>query len=189
MHMAVTVIGMFKNQKDSENAIEELKDLGYDPREMSVVMKEVRQAQEVARNTGVNVGESAATGATAGGVIGAIAGLLVGIGAITVPGLGPLLVGGPIATALGLTGAAATTTTGAVSGMLAGGLLGALVGLGIPKEEAQKYEEQIKAGGVLLAVPSRDARRDEVKNSLSRHNASDIRQLDLPMEPSKVDDR
>jgi len=184
--MAVTVIGMFQNQRDSENAIEELKDLGYDPKEMSVVMREARKAEEVAQNTGVQVGQGAASGATAGGAIGALAGLLVGIGAITIPGLGPLLVAGPIATAFGLTGAAAATASGAVGGALAGGLLGALVGVGIPKEEAQRYEEQIRAGGILLAVPSRDVRRDEVKDTLPRHHATDIRQLDLPADPAKI---
>jgi hypothetical protein len=187
IHMAVTIIGMFQNQKDSENAISRLKDLGYDPKDISIVMKEVKQAREVAQDTGVNIGEGAAAGATTGGVIGAIAGLLVGIGAITVPGLGPLLVGGPIASALGLTGAAATTTTGAVGGLLAGGLLGALAGLGIPKEEAARYEEKIKAGGILLAVASRDLRKDEIREVMGKYNATDIRQLDLRSSPIQTE--
>ncbi len=178
--MAQTVIGVFKHQQDTERAIEELKDLGYDPQEMSVIMKDVRKAEEVERNTGVHVAEGAVSGAATGGIIGGLVGLLAGIGAITIPGLGAVLIGGPIAAALGLTGAAATTASGAVTGALAGGLVGALVGLGIPEEEAKEYEEHIRGGGILLAVPTHDTRIDEVRNIMDNYSAYGVRQINLP---------
>lgn len=181
--MAVTMLGMFKDQKDSENAIAALKDMGYNPKDMSIIMRDVREAQATAQSTGVSIGEGVATGATTGAVVGAITGLLIGIGAVTIPGLGAVLIGGPIATALGLTGAAATTTTGAVGGALAGGLIGALVELGLPQEQAQRYEEVIRGGGILLAVPVRENRTGEVHDALAKYNAADIREIDLPSEP------
>lgn len=178
--MSQVVIGVFKYKDDAEDALKEMEDLGYEPSEISVIMKDIREAREMKDKTGVNVAEGAASGAATGGAIGGIVGLLTGIGAIAIPGLGAILIGGPIAAALGLTGAAATTATGALTGALAGGLLGALVGLGIPEEEAMEYVEDLKGGGVLVAVPVHEARIDEVKKIMENYKARGTRQLDLP---------
>jgi hypothetical protein len=152
--MANMNIGVFTDREHAEAAIHDLEQAGFNPKEMSLVMQDSTTAQVVAEGTGVNVVDKTAAGVATGGVLGGIAGLLVGIGAISVPGIGALLIGGPIAAALGLTGAAATTVSGAVSGALAGGFVGALIGLGIPEDTAKVYEDSIKSGGILLAVPS-----------------------------------
>ncbi len=178
--MSQTVIGVFKTQNEAEHAINSLKDLGYEPQNMSIIMKDIKKAEEVGENTGVHVAEGAASGAATGGIIGGLIGLLAGIGAITIPGLGAVLIGGPIAAALGLTGAAATTASGAVTGALAGGLVGALVGLGVPENEAKEYEEHIRAGGILLAVATHDSRVDEVRDIMADNSAYGIRQINLP---------
>ena len=122
---------------------------------------------------------SAVSGATTGGMIGGIAGLLVGIGAITIPGLGAILIGGPLAAALGLTGAAATTVTGALTGALAGGLVGGLVGLGVPEEDARVYEDRVKSGAILVAVPLRDANEESVRGILEDNGAERVRSFDM----------
>lgn len=142
-------------------------------------MKDVRTAEEIENNTGTTVAKGAASGAATGGILAGVAGLIVGISGLVLPGVGPFLVAGPVATALGLTGVAATTTTGAVTGALAGGLIGALTSLGFTDEQAQKYEEHIRGGGILLIVPSRDKRAPEVKSIMTRHSASDVADLDL----------
>ena len=178
--MAKAVIGLFKYQDDASQAVEQFKDLGYDPKEISVIMKDMKEAGTVGTGTGENIAAGATSGALTGGTIGAIAGLLIGIGAIAIPGVGGLLIGGPIAAALGLTGAAATTATGALTGALAGGLVGGLVGIGVPEEEAKVYADEIRGGGILLIVPARDQRVDEVQKVLEEHKARAMRQIDLP---------
>jgi hypothetical protein len=67
---------------------------------------------------------------------------LVGIGALAIPGLGPLIAAGPIVAALAGAGAVGTL----------GGFVGALAGMGIPEYEAKRYEGRIREGGVLLSV-------------------------------------
>ncbi len=178
--MATSVFGIFKYENDAESAINELKDLNYDPKDITIVMKDLHKAENIQSNTGAQAAQGAATGAVAGGAIMGLAGFLVGVGAITIPGIGALLVGGPLATALGLTGVAATTTTGIVTGAAAGGLAGALINLGFSQTEAQEYEEQIRGGGILIAVPARDSRTNEVRNILEKNKASGVRQLELP---------
>ncbi len=176
--MAEVVLGVFAHRHHAEEAINELEEMGLEPKDISIVMRDTAEADEVAQDTGASVAGSAASGATTGGVIGGIAGLLIGIGAITVPGIGALLIGGPLAAALGLGGAAATTVSGALTGALAGGLVGALVGLGVPEEEAQIYEEKVKSGAILVAVPAGSKDTGEVKEVLSEHGAEQVRTVD-----------
>ena len=101
--MAKTVLGVFANRDDAEDAINRLEADGYNPKDISIVMKDHKTAEYIRDNTGADV--------ATGGVLGALAGLLVATG--IVPGIGAILIGGPVAVALGLTGTAATTLSGA----------------------------------------------------------------------------
>ncbi len=184
--MANMVLGVFDVRNNAEDAILKLEDLGHNPKDISIIMKDKGQASEIESKTGARVAGGAVSGAATGGIIGGLAGLLIGIGAITIPGLGAILIGGPLAGALGLGGAAATTVSGAVTGALAGGLVGALVGLGIPEDEAKIYEDRIKAGAILIAVPTTLGRQDEVRSILEDYGATQIKTLagmtEQPME-------
>lgn len=177
--MTKTVLGIFSNRDEANDAVEALRKADYKPADISIVMKEGEEKEEVVESTGEHVVKGATSGAVTGGVIGGIAGLLIGIGAIAIPGVGALLIGGPLATALGLTGAAATTVSGAVTGVLAGGLVGALVGLGVPEEQAKVYEERIREGGILLAVSAKDGKEDEVLKMMEEHGATEARVISL----------
>lgn len=175
--MRKTILGIFSERNDAEEAIYDLEATGYKTKDISIIMRDQGEREKLAHNTGANVAEGAVTGATTGGVIGGIAGLLIGIGAIAIPGIGPLLIGGPIASALGLTGAAASTVSGAITGALAGGLVGVLVGIGISEEDARIYEERIREGGILVAVPAQLGMEEEVREILSENGADQIRAI------------
>lgn len=175
--MVKTILGVFNDSAHAETAIKSLENKGFNPKDVSVIMKSKKEGEQLARNTGAGVAGGAAAGATTGAVVGGIAGLLIGIGAIVIPG--GFLIGGPIAAALGLTGAAATTVTGAATGALAGGLIGALVKLGIPEKEARVYEERVNAGGILIAVPTNNDNEDEVREVLEEENATNIRSISM----------
>lgn len=172
-------LGIFSSRTNAEEAIEELERAGYDSKQISVMMKDSREAQVIATNTGAHVAEGTASGATTGGLIGGIAGLLVGIGAISIPGIGALFIAGPIAAALGLTGATATTVSGALTGALAGGIVGGLVNLGVPEATAQVYEERIKAGAVLLTVIVPQEDNNRVRKIMEAHGADEIQVVSL----------
>ena len=100
----------------------------------------------------VNAGDYAATGAGTGAWVGGLFGLLVGAAFLVLPGVGPVVIAGPLLVALlgGL--------EGAVAGATIGWLSGALVGWGVPRDEAIKYETEVKAGKFLVvARGTRDA--------------------------------
>jgi uncharacterized membrane protein len=175
--MSKMILGIFTDKSHAEHAVEELEGKGYNAKDISIIMRDHKG--KVRHNRGENVAGGALSGATTGGVLGGLAGLLIGLGTIAIPGVGALLIGGPLAAALGLTGAAATTVSGAVTGALAGGLVGGLIGLGIPEEEAKYYEDRIKEGGILVAIPMRFEDRDEAKAILEEHGAEMIRVIDM----------
>lgn len=183
--MAKMVLGIFANRNLAEDALVTLEDNGYNPKDISIVMREKAEADEMARDTGANVTGGAISGVTTGGVVGALAGLLIGMG--IVPGLGAILIGGPLAAALGLTGAAATTVSGAATGALAGGLLGALAGLGLSDEDAKVYEQGVKEGGILLAVPARAGENMEVETILTDYGANQVKTVSTDEEARKAE--
>jgi hypothetical protein len=173
--MADITIGVFSSTTDAEYAIHDLQDAGYDPKNISIMMKDTKQATEVAESTGSSVGAGATSGMATGGLLGGLAGLLVGIGAITIPGLGGFLIGGPLAVAFGLTGAAASTATGAITGAVVGGVIGALTNLGVPEEDARVYESRVNAGGILVVVPSMENTTTEARAILQDNNADQVK--------------
>ncbi len=160
-----TVVGVFDGPNHAEMALNELKNTGFRPDQVSVVARENRETQEMVENTGMG-GAAAGTGAVLGGITGGIVGWLVGIGALAIPGIGPIVAAGALATALG----------GAAVGAAAGGLLGALVDLGIPEDEARGYEESVRGGRILLTVNADNAAQAQQAHDLfSRHGGADVR--------------
>ncbi|MBD3203389.1 low temperature-induced protein [Candidatus Woesearchaeota archaeon] len=168
------VIGLFEDPDNAEDAINELRDRGYAPEEISVVGTETELEEYTKEGSGVSVSEGTGMGAASGAVLGGIAGLLAGVGAIAVPPAGALLFAGPLAVALGLTGAAATTTSGAASGALAGGIVGGLVSLGFPEEKAKFYEEKIGEGSVMVSVPIYLEEEQVAREILEDNGADDV---------------
>jgi uncharacterized protein (TIGR02271 family) len=137
-----TVVGLFKNQVDAERAIERLKNAGFSESQIGVAMRDRAQQQELIEGSGTQAADGAATGAIGGGVLGGVIGLLAGVGALAIPGVGPIIAGGALA----------STLAGAGIGAAAGGLLGALVGMGVPEEDARHFDEGFRAGGILVTV-------------------------------------
>ncbi|NHM31563.1 general stress protein [Bacillus sp. C11] len=140
--MEKRIVGVYNNGHEAVEAIEDLKRQGYDRDDISVVAKDHSDVEMINDETGTKTEEGMATGAATGGVLGGLAGFLAGVGALAIPGVGPILAAGPIA----------ATLTGAAVGAGAGGLAGALIGMGIPEDEANRYENDVKSGKILVMV-------------------------------------
>src|ERR671933_1540624 len=107
-----TVVGVFDGPNHAEQALNELKNSGFSPEQVSVVAKDNRETRGMVEHTGMGA-EGAGTGAVLGGITGGVLGWLVGIGALAIPGIGPIIAAGALASAL----------TGAAIGAAAGGLI------------------------------------------------------------------
>lgn len=180
--MDKTVLGIFHDQKQASDAINSLENMGYNPEDISIAMKNEEAAKQMAKDTGTSVTEGAVSGVATGAIIGALAGLLA---ATVIPGIGVIFIGGPLAAALGLEGAAALTASGAVTGLVAGGLIGALTGWGLSPQEAQTYQDHINQGGILVAVPTHMGDEAQVRSVLDSHGADQIRSVsaEAPAKP------
>lgn len=157
---SATVVGLFHNQADAERAIQRLKEEGFSESQIGVAIKDREQQKDLIEGTGTQAAEGAATGAIGGGVLGGVVGLLAGVGALAIPGVGPIIAGGTLA----------STLAGAGIGAAAGGLLGALVGMGVPEEDAKHFDQGFRAGGTLVTVNAGN-RADEARNCLYESGA------------------
>lgn len=176
--MTKTIVGLFDSMDQAYKAVQELRDLGLSNSDISLVAQDATgDYGRMLSKSGVDVrnkeGDATATGAGIGAVLGGLTGLLVGLGALAIPGIGPVLAAGPLGTALGgLIGAG----VGAVGGGVAGGLLGALVDMGVPEEQAQYYAEGVRRGGALVTVSVPDNMADRVRAVFDRNQAVDVEQ-------------
>lgn len=162
-------VGTFSSYGEAEAALHELRDNGFPMDRVSVIARNSDHHDVAGVNTtdigdtGKHVAhdtqadEGAKTGAVTGGALGGLTGLLVGLGAIAIPGIGPIMLGGAAATAL------ATAISGGVIGAATGGLVGGLVGLGIPEDRARMYSDRVSRGDYLVMVDGseEDVRRAE----------------------------
>lgn len=145
---------VFPDRGRFEAALEALRDAGFRNSDVSAIIPERdRTTKDLVAEINTKAPEGAATGAGAGAALGGVLGWLVGIGALTIPGIGPLVAAGPIIAALAGAGAVGAT----------GGLVGGLIGAGIPEVEAKRYAGRIRDGGYLISVHCDD--REWVKRA------------------------
>ncbi|MDO6848227.1 general stress protein [Priestia megaterium] len=145
---AKNVVGIYETEQEAIHAVESLKQEGYASEEISIIGKH-KKIKKVQKETNLKA-EGAATGALAGGTLGSLSGILAGAGALAIPGIGPIVAAGPIV----------ATLTGAAAGASVGGLSGILVGMGIPKQQAEEYNDSVKEGSLLVLVDKEDSDHD-----------------------------
>ena len=153
------IVGIFSTEVHALKAIDRLRADGYHDEEISVITSDKEHYDRLSRVVGDDVmsstdikAENAGEKAASGSVIDGIGGFLLGLGAMAVPGAGPVLAAGPIAGAI----------TGAVAGGTIGGVAGLLTDYGIPEEEARQYEERITEGDIMILVDDDEERREAV---------------------------
>lgn len=164
--MAKVVVGLYDRIEDARSAVEALVNHGFRREDISLVAADAKGEYRsyVSQEGGEEVASGAATGAGIGAVLGGLGGLLVGLGALAIPGIGPVLAAGPLVTAL----------AGAGIGAAAGGLIGALVDLGIPEDQAEKYAEGVRRGGTLVTLTAGEDMASDAVDIMNRFNPIDI---------------
>jgi len=154
--VARTVIGVFDEKEQAEQAVRQLKAEGYTEQEISIVAK----GDQEQGGDGMGLNMDVSEGMTWGGTLGGIAGLLAGVGALAIPGIGPLVAAGPLAATL--------------SGVAAGGVAGGLLDMGIPEERGNVYENEVRQGGILCTVEVEDGEEQQVEELLRGQGAREV---------------
>jgi uncharacterized membrane protein len=158
-----TVVALFNSHQDAQDAIRDLVDAGVNREDLSLVAKNrpgggTPELKGKEKSTGL--GENVAGGAIFGG----LGGLLIGLGALAIPGIGPVVAAGPLA----------TTLAGAGIGALGGGIIGGIKEAGVPDEDAGVFAESIRRGDILLSVRTDANMADRVANIMNDHGALDV---------------
>jgi hypothetical protein len=158
-----SAVGIFRNHQDAEGAVKELQVCGYDMKKLSVVGKDYHTEENIVGY--YNTGDRMATWGKFGLFWGWIWGLLFGSAFFLIPGIGPIMVGGPLVTWL----------IGALeSAVFTGGLTalgGALASIGIPKDSVLQYETAVKSSKFLLIVHGTEQEVEKAKNILMQNSA------------------
>ena len=174
--MAKTVVGLFDDFTEAQNVVQDLVNAGFSRNDISIAANQTASGYtgDTAGDGGAASGEGHAVGKDAGvgAGVGGVVGLLVGLGALTIPGIGPVLAAGPLAAALGIT--VGSTVTGALIGGAGGALIGALTHIGVPKEHAEYYNEGVRRGGTLVTVNAPDDMAQQAVDILNGRGAVDI---------------
>jgi len=160
-----SAVGLFSNHQDAENAVKELQQSGYDMKKLSVVGKDYHTEENVIGY--YNTGDRMATWGKFGLFWGWIWGLLFGSAFLLIPGIGPVMVGGPLVSWI----LGALETAVVTGGLTALG--GALVSIGIPKDSVIRYETALKADKFILIVHGSTQEVEKAKDILIQNKAEE----------------
>jgi hypothetical protein len=171
-------VGVFASHRDAENAVKELQRAGFSMGKLSIIGKDYRTEEHAVGyyNTGDRMKYWGAMGAFWGAMWGWVAGAAV----FLIPGVGPVLMGGPIVAMV------LATLEGAV---VIGGLtaLGAaLYSMGIPKDSVLRYEVAIGAQKYLLVVHGSAEDVENARRLLHAAGADDVSTHEAAREPVTV---
>jgi hypothetical protein len=166
MNINNSVVAVFKNHAGAEDAIKEMQKSGFDMKKLSIVGKDYHTEEQVVGY--YNLGERALNWGKFGAFWGWIWGCLFGSALLFVPGIGQVMLGGPVVTWL----IGALETSLVVGGLSALGA--ALVGVGIPKDSVVKYESALKADKFLVIAHGTREEVARAKSILDTHKAEYI---------------
>jgi hypothetical protein len=161
------VTGLFKTRAAAEAAVDAVIKRGYTRDDISVLMSDATRNKEFAVQTRSHAADGLGVGGAIGGTVGAVLAAIAAVGAsIAIPGLGGLVVAGPIAAAL----------AGAGAGGATGGLIGLLIGTGIPEHRARVYDTGVRGGGILLGIEAKTSEEvDKLETLLEDIGAEYVR--------------
>lgn len=161
-----TVIGLYDDLETARRVVQALTDASIDANDINLVAGDPDGRYAKPEKEVVKAGtDPAVEGAVAGGVLGGLAGLLFGLSTFALPGLGPVIVAGPLLSSL----------AGAGVGAAGGGLVATLAKeWNLSEEEAELYLEAVRRGGALIMVRAPQERVDDVRGIMNRYPLVDV---------------
>jgi hypothetical protein len=147
-----TVTGLFDSHDQARAAVAALEEAGIVSDDISLI------------SAGTDVEENTSAGIGIGSAVGGVGGLLAGLGAFAIPGIGPVIGAGWLATAL----------IGAAIGGVAGGLIGTFTESGVDRDEAHVYAEGVRRGGSVVVARVDESQTDAAATILGQSGSVDV---------------
>ncbi|SDU18709.1 hypothetical protein SAMN05444156_2485 [Verrucomicrobium sp. GAS474] len=166
------VVAIYKSHVEAEAAVKELQHAGIDMKKLSIVGKDYQTEEHVVGY--YNIGDRMRFWGKTGAFWGGIWGLLLGSAFFFVPGIGPMLVAGPLVNCI----------VGALEGALVVGGLSAigagLVGMGIPKDSIVQYETALKAGNFIVIAHGTEGDATLARATIKRTSPEGAQDYTIP---------
>lgn len=154
----VVVGAAFRERAQAEAVLEDLNRVGIEADDISVTVH--KESEQVDRTWLRAIEDRAADDAVNSVAAGGLLGGLLGAGlALTIPGIGPALGAGIVATTI-------------AGGAFAGGLAAPLVSLGMAEDQADFLEQEFRRGSIIITVQTSD-RAHETQSILRKHGGLD----------------
>ena len=171
-----SAVGLFISHQDAENAVKELQQSGYDMKKLSLIGKDYHTEENVVGY--YNTGDRIATWGKFGLFWGWVWGILFGSAFFLIPGIGPVMVGGPLVSWI-----LGALETAVVTGSLTA-LGGALASIGIPNDSVLRYETALKSDKFILIVHGSMQEVEKAKAILLNNKAeeADVHHDEAPEE-------
>ncbi len=136
------IVAVFKSLSDAQQALVELDQQGWRHDDLSLITRRnPEQLQSIAPlRQGDRMEKSAGVGAAVGGALG----LLAGSALLVIPGVGPVVFAGAMASG--------------ITGGIVGGIVGAMSGWGIKEDHLREYEQSVRIGKTLILVSGEPSR-------------------------------
>lgn len=151
---AKAVVGIFRDLSSAEQAVTQLRNNGFSTEEINLVSK------DPAAKTYAESNDSIMDGTMTGGAIGGVGGLLLSAGALTIPGLGPIIAAGPLAATL--------------AGAIGGGITGGLIDWGIPTVKSEEYNQEVSSGNTLAVIKTPETKVAQAVQILTAYGAMNV---------------
>ena len=161
-----SVIAIYDRNDQAEEAIKQLQKSGFDMKKLSIVSKGYETENRVIGY--YNAGDRMKHWGKFGAFWGGIWGLLLGAAFLIIPGVGPVLLAGPVVAAI-IAALEGAVVVGGLSVIGAG-----LYSMGIPKDSVIRYESALKANKFLLVVHGGQGEVARVRDVLKTTNASEV---------------
>ncbi len=157
-----TVVAIYKSHLEAETAVKELQTAGFDMKKLSIVGRDYHTDENVVGyyNAGDRMRQWGKTGAFWGGIWG----LLFGSAFFLIPGVGPLLMAGPIVAGI-VSALEGAVVVGGLSAIGAG-----LYSLGIPKNSILQYETALKTGKFVVIAHASTEETARARDIIQRTN-------------------
>jgi len=161
-----SVVAIYPLHTAAEAGIKELQRSGFDMKKLSIIGRDYHTDEHVVGY--YNIGDRMKAWGKTGAFWGGLWGFLFGSAFFSIPGLGPVLVAGPLVSWI----------VGALEGAIVVGGLSAfgagLYSLGIPKDSILLYETALKSGKYVLIAHGSDEDITQAKEILNRTKAETI---------------
>lgn len=160
------VVGIFNTHTEAEASIKELQQAGFDMKKLSIVGKDYHTEEHVVGY--YNAGERMKFWGKQGAFWGGFWGLLFGSALFVIPGVGPLIVFGP------LVGWIIGALEGAVVVGGLSALAAALYSIGIPQDSVMQYESALKSDKFLVIAHGTAGQAAQAKSILEMAGAAQV---------------